>query len=128
MLDVIKKMDPIGFGLENFDAIGRWREKYDSLPINSEGILPDGRHFESPKALKSILVQDKVKFAKNFSRKMLSYALGRRIEFIDTPTLDRLTNVLVDHNFDSEELMLALVTSYPFLNRRSDLADRYKDI
>ncbi|NND34812.1 MAG: DUF1585 domain-containing protein, partial [Saprospiraceae bacterium] len=123
-----QKMDPIGFGLENFDAIGRWRETYDSVRINPEGVLPDGRQFKSPEELKAVLIEDKVKFAKNFSRKMLSYALGRRIEFIDTPTLDQLTSELVNNNFDSQSFMLQLVTSYPFLYRRSDLAERYKGI
>ncbi len=122
------KMDPIGLGLENFDAIGRWREAYDSIPINSVASLEDGRSFSSPAELKKILVEDKVKFAKNFSRKMLSYALGRRIEFIDTPTLDMLTDDLMQNNFDSHSFMLALITSYPFRHRRSDMADQYKDI
>lgn len=122
------KMDPIGLGLENFDAIGRWRNSYDSIPINPEGVLPDGRHFRSPEELKAILIEDKVKFAKNFSRKMLSYAIGRNVEFIDTPTLEKLTNELINNNFDSQAFMLELVSSYPFQYRRSDLAKRYKGI
>ncbi len=123
-----QKMDPIGFGLENFDAIGRWRDSYDTIPINTESAMADGRTFKDPEELKGILMEDKAKFAKNFSRKMLSYAIGRRVEFIDSPSLDRLTNELINNNFDSQTFMLELVSSYPFLHRRSDLATRYKGI
>jgi hypothetical protein len=123
-----QKMDPIGFGLENFDAIGRWRDNYGPVPINTASTLLDGRDFTGPEELKGLFLEDKNKFAKNFSRKMLSYALGRNVEFIDTPTLDRLTNELMNNNFDSQSFMLTLVNSYPFLNRRSDLAERYKGI
>ena len=123
-----QKMDPIGLGLENFDAIGRWRDSYGPVPINTAGALLDGRKFKGPEELKGLFLEDKAKFAKNFSRKMLSYALGRNVEFIDTPTLDSLTNELMNNNFDSQSFMLTLVNSYPFLNRRSDLAERYKGI
>ncbi|MCB0688569.1 MAG: DUF1592 domain-containing protein [Saprospiraceae bacterium] len=123
-----QKMDPIGLGLENFDAIGRWRENYDSVRIDPSGVLPDGRMFSGPKELRSVLLEDKVKFAKNFSRKMLSYALGRRVEFIDSRTLDQLTDQLINNNFDSQSFMLELVSSYPFQYRRSDLAEAYKGI
>ncbi|MBK8500881.1 MAG: DUF1592 domain-containing protein [Saprospiraceae bacterium] len=123
-----QKMDPIGLGLENFDAIGRWRDSYGPVPINTAGALLDGRKFKGPEELKGLFLEDKNKFAKNFSRKMLSYALGRNVEFIDTPTLESLTNELMNNNFDSQSFMLTLVNSYPFLNRRSDLAERYKGI
>ncbi|MCB0667401.1 MAG: DUF1592 domain-containing protein [Saprospiraceae bacterium] len=123
-----QKMDPIGLGLENYDAIGRWRENYDSIRIDPSGVLPDGRNFKSPADLKKILLADKKKFAKNFSRNMLSYALGRRVEFIDSPTMDRLVDELMNNNFDSQSFMLELVSSYPFQHRRSDLAESYKGI
>jgi len=122
------KMDPIGFGLENFDAIGRWRTQYDTAEIDPSGTLTDGKSFAGPAELKMILMEDKEKFAKNFSRKLLSYALGRGVQFIDSPTVDELTQTLMDKEFNSQELMLALVTSFPFRYRRSDLAERYKDI
>lgn len=123
-----QKMDPIGLGLENYDAIGRWRESYDSIRIDPSGLLPDGRQFKSPADLKNILLEDKKKFAKNFSRNMLSYALGRRVEFIDSPTMDRLVDELMNNNFDSQGLILEVVSSYPFQHRRSDLAEKYKGI
>lgn len=122
-----KKMDPIGFGLENYDAIGRWREFYGTVPIDSRGVLEDGVVFSGPEELKQVLVSDPEKFAENFSRKILSYALGRGVEFLDSHTIRDLTNQLIENNFNGPELLVALVNSYPFRHRRSDLADRYKD-
>ncbi|NND07154.1 MAG: DUF1592 domain-containing protein [Saprospiraceae bacterium] len=123
-----KKMDPIGLGLENFDAIGRWRNFYGVVAINPQGVLEDGRTFASAKELRSLLLDEKEKFAKTLSRKLLSYALGRGIEFTDSPTVRELSEGLMASNFDSRQWMLDLVMSYPFRHRRSDQRDRYKDI
>ncbi len=123
-----QKMDPIGFGLENYDAIGRWRTHYqENVSIDVSGTLEDGTSFQGPSELKAILSIQKEKFANTFSRKMLSYALGRGIQFLDSHTVDRLTKTLIECNFNGPELVVAIVTSYPFRYRRSDLAERYKD-
>lgn len=122
------KMDAFGLSMENFDALGRWRESYDTIPIDASGSLADGRDFNGPGELKNILISDKQKFAEAFSRSILSYALGRGIGFIDTRTIELLTNELIQNDFNGEKLMLALVTSYPFRHRRSDLASRYEAI
>ena len=123
-----QKMDPIGLGLENFDAIGRWREHYDGHPIDPSGVLMSGESFNGIAELKQILCEKKADFARNLSKKLLSYALGRGIVFKDTPTLDLLTNSMLENNFDSQSLMLELVMSYPFRYKRSDMAERYKGI
>ena len=123
-----KKMDPIGLGLENFDAIGRWRNYYGEIAIDPEGVLEDGRSFSSPAELRNILLEEKEKFAKTLSKKLLSYALGRGIEFTDSPTIRQLSERLVENNFDTRQWMLDLVMSYPFRHRRSDQRERYKDI
>ncbi|MBX2815720.1 MAG: DUF1588 domain-containing protein [Saprospiraceae bacterium] len=123
-----QKMDPIGFGLENFDAIGRWREEYsENVEIDASGRLSDQVSFEGPGQLKRILVEDQEAFAENFARKMLSFALGRSLQFLDTRTIDQLTDRLISSNFSGQEMLLGLVQSYPFRHRRSDLVDRYKD-
>ncbi|MDX2245775.1 MAG: DUF1592 domain-containing protein [Bacteroidia bacterium] len=122
-----QKMDPIGLGLENFDAIGRWRQKYGETPIDASGVLVTGQKFEGPAALKDILCEDKEKFARNLSRKLLSYALGRGVSFTDTPTLTNMTNSLLENDFDSQNLMLTLVTAYPFHYKRSDMPERYNN-
>ena len=123
-----KKMDPIGFGLENYDAIGRWRDYYDAeVKIDAKGTLEDGSSFEGPGQLKQILMSEQDKFAATFSRKLLSYALGRGVGFIDTPSIENLTNRLIESNFNGEDAIISLITSYPFRHRRSDTADQYKD-
>ncbi len=123
-----QKMDPIGLGLENYDAIGRWRETYDTLTIDASGTLDGGQSFAGPIELKELLLDEKQKFARNISRKFLSFALGRNVEFLDSRSLDQLTSALLESDFDSHALILALVNSYPFKYRRSDLASRYLDI
>ncbi len=121
-----QKMDPIGFALENFDAVGRWRQYYrGEVTIDASATLPSGQHIDGPQALRQALAGEKEKFAKNFSRKLMSYALGRGIGFIDSPTLDDLTDRLLDSNFNTEEMMLTMVNSYPFRHRRSDMTDLY---
>ncbi len=123
-----KNMDPIGLGLENFDAIGRWRNHYGTVEIDASGELGDGTVFSGPGELREVLLEKQDKFAKSISRKVLSYALGRGIEFTDSPTIRLLSGNLIKNDFDSHELIADLVYSYPFRYRRSDFRERYKDI
>ena len=124
-----QKMDPIGLGLENFDAVGKWREVYGgNQSIDASGVLVSGESFEGPAELKLILLEKKELFAKNLARKLLSYALGRGVGFKDTPALTELTHSLLEHEFDPQELMFALVNSYPFKHKRSDLQKQYEGI
>jgi hypothetical protein len=120
------KMDPIGFVMENFDAVGRWREYYGgTVEIEPAAMFENGTRVNGPVELKQYLVGEKEKFAKNFSRKMLSYALGRGIVFADSQVIRDMTDHLLATNFDSEELVLKLVNSYPFRHRRSDMTELY---
>lgn len=124
-----QKMDPLGLGLENFDAIGRWRNTYGGdKQLDASGVLVSGESFNGPGELKAILCEDREKFAKNISRKLLSYSLGRGVGFKDSPSIEALTNSLLENEFDSQSFMLALVNSFPFRHKRSDMKDRYKAI
>ncbi len=116
-------MDPIGLGLENFDGLGRWREAYGTEIIDPSGVLKSGEKFEGPSDLKGILVEKKELFAKNFSKKMLSYALGRSLAFKDTPTINHLQETLLNTDFNSTLFILELVKSYPFRYKKSDNKD-----
>jgi hypothetical protein len=120
-----QKMDPLGLGLENFDATGRWREAYTGLeqphPIDASGVLPNGESFDGPAALRQILLEKRDLFARNLSRKMLSFALGRGIRFQDKRTVDDLTENLLENDFDSSAFLHAVVMSYPFRYKKSDL-------
>jgi hypothetical protein len=114
------KMDPLGLGLENFDPIGRWRESYGKAMVDPSGVMADGKKFQGPKELKEILMTEKVKIARNFSSKMLSYALGRSVIFTDEPALQRLDATLLNNNFNPELFIIELVKSYPFREKLND--------
>ena len=114
-----KIMDPIGFGLENFDAIGRWRDKDDSgAPIDAAGELPGGFKFNSPKELKAIIATRKEDLVRNLAEKMLAYALCRQIEGYDQIVVDRLLENIQKDDYRMQSLVTEIVTSYPFTHRR----------
>ena len=115
-----EKMDPLGLGLENFDAGGRWRTTYGRVRIDPSGVTADGQAFRGPTELKRILMGEKEKIARNLSSKMLSYALGRSLLFTDEPALRTLDNCLLQHNFDPELFIIELVKSYPFRMKLND--------
>ena len=116
-------MDPIGLGLENFDGIGRWRTHYGTDAIDASGVLKSGESFEGPAELRQALLAKKELFAKNLSRKMLAFALGRSIQFKDSKTILHLQQTLLNTNFNSESFILELVKSYPFRYKKSDNQD-----
>jgi mono/diheme cytochrome c family protein len=114
------RMDPLGFGLENFDAIGAWRTQDGKFPIDASGTLPDGRSFKGPQELKAILRADRAAFAEGLTEKLLIYALGRGLERYDRPTVKKITNRLAAENYRFSSLVLEIVKSLPFQMRRGD--------
>ena len=119
--DCHQRMDPLGIGLENFDATGRWREAYGATPVDASGVLPDGTSFSGPAALRQILLSKKELFARNVSRKMLSFALGRSVRFQDKRTVDALATSLMENDFATTTFLHEVVMSYPFRYKKSDL-------
>ncbi len=113
-----QRMDPLGFGLENFDAIGRWRTKIGNEPVDSSGVLTTGEQFQGPAELKKIMLEKKSLFIRNLSERMLAYALGRGLEFCDRPTLKNITKELAKNDYRSSTLILEIAKSYPFQYRR----------
>ncbi|MBL6765383.1 MAG: DUF1592 domain-containing protein [Verrucomicrobiae bacterium] len=114
-----KFLDPIGFGLENFDAIGRWRDQDDTGgPIDSSGELPGGKRFSSPKELKAIIAARKDGLARNLTERLLAYALGRPITGYDEIVVDDLMKTIAADDYRMQTLVSAIVSSYPFMNRR----------
>lgn len=112
------KIDPLGFGLENFDAIGRWRTKeVNGKPVDSSAVLPGDITFSSPAELKRLLAAAQDKIARNFCRKMLAYALGRSLEYYDEPVINSLLTTLKKNDYKAQSLILAIAESYPFQNR-----------
>jgi len=114
-----KILDPIGFGLENFDAIGRWRDRdSNGKPIDAAGELPGGERFSSPKDLKAIIAARTGALTRNMIEKLLAYALGRRLEGYDEIVVDNLTDEVAGDGYRMQTLIKGVVTSYPFTNRR----------
>lgn len=114
-----KILDPIGFGLENFDAIGRWRDKDESGgPIDAAGELPGGKRFTTPKELKGIIAARKAELARNLTEKMLAYALCRRLEGYDEIVTDSMMETITRDDYRLQTVVTQIVTSYPFLNRQ----------
>ncbi|MEN3943054.1 DUF1592 domain-containing protein [Prosthecobacter sp. SYSU 5D2] len=114
-----KILDPIGFGLENFDAIGRWRDKDDTGgEIDAGGELPGGKRFSTPQELKKIIAARKDDLARNLTEKLMAYALCRQLEGYDHIVVDQLMKTIAQDGYRMQTLITEIVTSYPFLNRR----------
>jgi len=113
------RMDPLGFGLENYNAIGAWRTMDGKLPIDSSGVLPDGRTFKGPAELRRILVADRSAFVEGLTEKLLTYALGRGLERYDKPVIKTISKGLAANDYRFSRLVLGIVNSLPFQNRRA---------
>jgi hypothetical protein len=111
------RMDPLGFGLENFDAIGRWRTEVNGARVDSTGELPDGTKFDGPQELKQLLLKRKPEFLRNLSRKVLGYALGRQLYPHDQCVIDDALKALEAEGYRSHVLIERIVLSYPFRHR-----------
>ncbi|MCY4401348.1 MAG: DUF1592 domain-containing protein [Candidatus Poribacteria bacterium] len=112
------KMDPIGFAMENYNAIGKYRTKDGEKEIDTAGQLPDGTSFEGITDLKQILKNRKRQFAQCVTEKMLIYAIGRGLEYYDRPTIEHIVNELETKDYKISVLITAIVKSDPFLLRR----------
>ncbi len=112
------RMDPIGFAFENYDAIGRFRTKDGEFPIDPAGQLPDGRSFQGPEELKTILKEKQDLFSRCLTEKLLTYALGRGLENYDKPAVDRITLALANNDYKFSTLVVEIAKSDPFRLRR----------
>ncbi len=114
-----QRMDPLGFALENFDGIGSWRNKDGKFPIDASGTLPTGQTFNGPKELRQVLLKTKeAEFRKCLVEKMLTYALGRGLEYYDRCVVNEVCDSVVKQNNRFSSLVLAIVKSDPFQMRR----------
>ena len=114
-----KILDPIGFGLENFDAIGRWRDQDETGgKIDAVGELPGGKHFSSPKELKAIIAARTPDLARNLTERLMAYALCRKLEGYDEIVVDQLLQAIAKDGYRLQTLISEVVTSYPFMNQR----------
>jgi len=118
------RMDPLGFAFENFDAIGAWRDKDGSFPVDSSGSLPTGQSFQGSDGLKAILKTREKNFTRCLAEKMLTYAIGRGIESFDECTLDQVVEATTADQSKFSRLVLEIVKSDPFQKRKNRGAGR----
>ena len=113
-------MDPIGFALENYDLIGKWRDTDGGVPVNASGTLVDGTPLEGPESLRQALDGRRDAFVRNAAEKLLTYALGRRVEWFDMPAVRTIvTGAAPDYRFSS--LVVGIVKSIPFQMKKLEL-------
>ncbi|HVR37395.1 MAG TPA: DUF1592 domain-containing protein [Methylomirabilota bacterium] len=111
------KMDPLGFGLENYDVLGRWRDTDKGLPIDARGTLPSGESFEGPDGLKQVLLDRKDRVLRHLARKMTGYAFGRELNKFDNCVIDQAMEALEMNDYRSSALIEAIATSFQFRHR-----------
>ena len=112
------RLDPLGFALENFDPIGRWRTQVSGESVDASGELPGGVVIVGPEALKQVLLERKQLFLRHLTEKMLAYALGRGVEYYDIPAVKRITEAVASDGHRAPKLILEIVRSEPFRLRR----------
>jgi hypothetical protein len=112
-------MDPVGFSLENYDAVGRYRKVDDALPIDSSGGLPDGTTFHGVSGLQKALLSRPDVFAGTFTEKLLTYALGRGIDYSDAPAIRKVVRETRTNDYRFSSFIQSIVSSTPFQMRRS---------
>jgi hypothetical protein len=116
-----RMMDPLGFALENFDAIGHWRNTSGPMntPIDSSGVLPDGTTFQGPAELRKILAGRPEQFVTTVTEKLLTYSLGRGLEYYDAPAIRKIVREAAAGGYHWSALVSGIVKSAPFQMRRS---------
>ena len=113
------RMDPLGFSLENFDALGQWRTVDGESSINATGVLLDGTTVNGPAALRRALLAQKEQFVRTVTGKLLTYALGREMEYYDAPAIRGIVKAAAADDYRWSSTILAIVKSAPFQMRRS---------
>lgn len=113
------KMDPLGFSLENYDAIGAWRTGYAGQAVDASAVLPDGTKFEGPRGLQGILLARKDQFVEAFTERLLTYALGRGLDAHDMPTVRAVRAAAAKDDYRINSIIMGIVQSVPFEMRRT---------
>lgn len=120
------KMDPLGFALENYDAIGKWRTRDGKFPVDSTGVLPDGTRFSGPAEMRQALLAQMPQFAQNVVEKMMIYALGRGLGRYDRIVAKEITRKLAADNYPFQTIVYEIVESLPFQSRRGEEVEPQK--
>ena len=110
-------MDPIGLALENFDAVGAWRTRDGATPIDASGQLTDGTRIDGPVSLRNALLRRREEFVRTVTEKLLTYAIGRSVEFSDMPTVRHIVREAARDEYRWSSIVLGVITSAPFQMR-----------
>jgi hypothetical protein len=121
------KMDVLGFGLENYNAIGKWRTQDGKFPIDVAGTMPDGRSFKTAPEMRTILLASMPQFAHCMTEKMMTYATGRGMQPYDNRTLSEITSKLEADGYHFQTLIYAIVHSLPFQSRKAEVITTQKE-
>jgi hypothetical protein len=113
------KMDPLGFSLENYDAVGAWRAGYAGQKVDASAVLPDGTQFDGPQGLQGILLGHKDQFVQAFTEQLLTYGLGRGLEAYDMPAVRKISNAAAGKGYRMNTIIMGIVQSVPFGMRRT---------
>ena len=113
------RIDPLGFGLDSFDAIGRWRVSTPDQPLDTAGVLPGGEKFDGPAELKKVLAGKRDRFVDNVCEQMLTYALGRQLQPYDRPVVKEIAAALAKDGYKFSTLVSGVVKSFPFQHRKN---------
>jgi hypothetical protein len=114
-------MDPLGFALENFEGVGKWRTTDAGAPIDASGVLPDGTAFRGLPELRQVLLQkQRDQFVWTATDRLLTYALGRGVEHYDAPAIRRIMREAAPDGYKVSSLILGVARSMPFQMRRSE--------
>jgi hypothetical protein len=117
-------MDPIGFALENYDGVGKWRDEDAGIRIDASGRLPDGAEFSGPAGLSQMMVTKyREDFVRTVTEKLMTYALGRGVEYYDNPTVRTIARQAATDNYRMSSLILSIVKSTPFTMRQAARGD-----
>ena len=112
------RMDPLGFALENYDAIGKWRTQDGKFPVDPSGTFPNGKSFTTPAGMKELLKEDLPEFARCLTEKLLTYSLGRGVESYDRRTVQDIVRQAAAQEYRFQSFIQAIVKSVPFQQRR----------
>jgi mono/diheme cytochrome c family protein len=114
------RMDPLGFALENYDAIGKWRTMDGGFPVDSSGILPGGKKFANSAEMRQILSERVPELTRTLTEKLLIYSLGRGLQRYDRPTVNGITKKVAASGYGFQTLVQEVVRSLPFQSRRAE--------
>jgi len=108
-------MDPLGFALENFNGVGEWRTASEAgNPVDASGVLPNGVKFNGPAELRKVLLSHPEQFANTVTDRLLTYALGRGVEYYDQPAIRKITREAEVDRYRWSSLILGIIKSTPF--------------